>query len=135
MGTLEGKPILLNYFDEIDTEDFIRPGHYELIEGDVSMSMINELQTDYTSESVAISTLTESEDNNDKSEENNDKSEENNDKSEENDYSSDGNVVSPPRADVFHTLRSDDELQRKILERKEKKSSKKKNKNKKLSKR
>merc|ERR1711988_1852746 len=128
MGTLEGKPILLNYFDEIDTEDFIRPGHYELIEGDVSMSMINELQTDYTSESVAISTLTESEDNNDKSEENNDKS-------EENDYSSDGNVVSPPRADVFHTLRSDDELQRKILERKEKKSSKKKNKNKKLSKR
>ena len=127
-NTLEGKPILLNYFDEIDTEDFIRPGHYELIEGDVSISMINELQTDYTSESVAINTLTESEENNDKSEEDNDKSEENNE-------SSDGNKVSPPSADVFHTFRSDDDLQKKILERKEKKSSKKKNKNKKLSKR
>jgi hypothetical protein len=58
-----GDPILLNYYDEIDTDSFYRPGHYEVLSGEINMDLINDLQQNYSVTSETDITLTESEEN------------------------------------------------------------------------
>jgi hypothetical protein len=62
---ISGDPILLNYYDEIDTDSFYRPGHYEVLSGEINMDLINDLQQSYSGTSETDITLTESEENND----------------------------------------------------------------------
>ena len=60
---IRGDPILLNYYDEIDTDSFYRPGHYEVLSGEINMDLINDLQQNYSGTSESDITLTESEEN------------------------------------------------------------------------